>query len=35
MYEAQLSGTNMPSGIISISEFKMNIVSTRGKVEGC
>ena len=35
MPEAQPSGTNVPSGIISISQFNIDIVSARGKAEGC
>ena len=31
--EAQPSGTNVPSGIIFISQNKINKVSTRGKAE--
>ena len=32
--EAQPRGTNVPSGIISISQFNINIVSAQGKAEG-
>ena len=35
MIETKPKDTNMPSGIISISQFKMNIASTRGEEEGC
>ena len=34
MPEAQPIDTNIPSGIISISQYKINIVSARGKAEG-
>ena len=34
MPEAQPRCTNVPSGIISISQFKINIVSSQGTAEG-
>ena len=33
--EAQPRDTNVTSGIIPISQFKINIVSARDKAEGC